>query len=97
GVLLRHGYQTGYQDAVWLRDHVLWDSELEWLGAAARSRTILGVAALRCEEVVVDRARGVCRAVAVARNSYEAEGRKLRLGPCAAPVCHRLTGYRSEE
>ncbi len=95
GVLLRHGYQTGYQDAVWLRDHVLWDSELEWLGAAARSRTILGVAALRFEEVVVDRARGVFRAVAVARNSYEAEGRKLRLGPCAAPVCHRLTGYLS--
>ena len=95
GVLLRHGFQAGYQDATRLRTYHDWDSDLEWLQAAARTRTVLGFARVDFSDLVVDRSRGLFRALAVARNAYEASSCLHRRGPARAPVCHRLVGYLS--
>ncbi|MCO5165548.1 MAG: ATP-binding protein [Planctomycetes bacterium] len=95
GVLTRFGYQTGYQEAARLRTYFSWDSDLEWLRAGARVQTVLGTGVVEFEELVVDRARGLFRAVAVARNAFEAAQYKERRGPAPDPVCDRLTGYLS--
>lgn len=94
GVLLRYGYQTGYREAASLR-YLTWDDDLEFLQAAARTQTILGIGLLTFEEMRADRSQGVFRVTAVAQNSFEAAEHKARLGPTDACVCHRLTGYLS--
>lgn len=95
GVLTRYGYQTGYREAVRLRNYFEWDSELEWLRAAARTQTVLGVGRVELRDVVVDRARGVFRVEAGVAQSFEAQEHRRQRGPASEPVCDRLTGFLS--
>ena len=93
GVLTRYGYQSGYQDATRLRTYFTWDSDVEWLHAAARTRTLQGVGKIHFAEVSVDRAQGAFKVLAEVDRSFEAEEYKNRLGPSDGGVCHRLVGY----
>ena len=93
GVLLRHGFQIGYQEATRLRTYHAWDSDLEWLLAAARTRLMFGFGRLEFSDLVVDRARGLFRAVVLARNAFEATEHRAHRGPRGAPACHRLAGF----
>jgi signal transduction histidine kinase/CheY-like chemotaxis protein len=96
GVLTRFGYQTGFQEATRLRTHFAWDSDLEWLRAGARVLTVEGAGQVDLLDVVVDRAQGLFRVVAVVDDAWEASEHKSRHGPRAgSPICHRLVGWWS--
>jgi signal transduction histidine kinase/CheY-like chemotaxis protein len=95
GVLTRFGYQSGYQEAARLRTYFDWESDIEWLLAGARTQALLGIGQVSFEDVIVDRAQGLFRVVAVVRNSFEACERKKRRGPATSACCDRLTGYFS--
>lgn len=95
GLLTRHGYATGYQEATRLRRYYDWDDDREWLLAGGRARGVRGLGEVAFAELVTDRAQGIFRAVALATDSFEAEAFKNRRGPTEEPVCHRLAGYLS--
>ncbi|MBL4850092.1 MAG: XylR N-terminal domain-containing protein [Planctomycetes bacterium] len=95
GVLTRFGYQSGYQEATRLRTYLSWDDDREWLFAATRTLTLQGLGEVEFEEAIVDRVEGVFRARVSAKDSFEAEQHKNRVGPGPATRCDRLTGFLS--
>lgn len=95
GVLTRFGYQSGYQEAARLRTYLSWDDDQEWLRAATRTLTLQGLGEVEFSETRVDRSQGLFLAEVKARNSFEAEEHKDRIGPGPETRCDRLTGFLS--
>jgi signal transduction histidine kinase/CheY-like chemotaxis protein len=95
GVLTRFGFQSGYQEAARLRTYISWDDDQEWLRAATRTLTLQGLGEVEFSETRVDRSQGLFRAEVKARNSFEADEHKDRIGPGPETRCDRLTGFLS--
>jgi|DewCreStandDraft_2_1066082.scaffolds.fasta_scaffold01584_4 two-component system sensor histidine kinase DevS len=95
GLLVRYGFEEGYEDASRLASEYTWNSEDEWLRAGPMMHILQGIVNVEVTDLHFDRAAGSLIMRGIWRNSYEAEEHLRHFGPSPDPVCWTLAGYAS--
>jgi PucR family transcriptional regulator, purine catabolism regulatory protein len=91
--LLRHGWNSGINDAVNLNDMFEWSTNNEWLLAGPQMHNICGNGFSKIEQMDVNPENGTIYVEGTWTNSYEAEQHLLHFPIHHEPVCYNLIGY----
>jgi len=95
GVLMRYGYECGFQDGVNLKKKFEWNDEEELIFAGPKMHMLQGIVKVSPISINVDKEKNIFEFSAIWNNSYEAEQHKKHFGISQSPVCWTLTGYAS--
>ncbi len=95
GILKRAGYQCGLHDARQLRDRYSWSSDEEWFLAGPRLYCLEGMAAVRLDQMAIDKAGGEFHISGEWIKSFEADEHLRQYGAGSRSVCWILEGYTS--
>lgn len=91
--LLRHGWNSGVNDARNLKEMFAWGDELEWLLAGPQMHTLLGSVFSEVSKLDVNIEAGTFYLEGIWHNSYEAEQHLLHFPHHHQSVCYNLIGY----
>jgi purine catabolism regulator len=91
--LLRHGWNSGINDARNLKEMFDWGSDQEWLLAGPQMHTLLGNVFSEVTKLDVNVEAGTFYLEGIWHNSYEAEQHLLHFPHFHQSVCYNLIGY----
>jgi sugar diacid utilization regulator len=93
--LLRHGWNSGVNDARNLKEMYEWGNDLEWLLAGPQMHALSGSVFSEVIKLDVNPNAGTFYLEGIWHNSYEAEQHILHFPHHDRSVCHNLIGYAS--
>jgi sugar diacid utilization regulator len=91
--LLRHGWNSGVNDARNLKEMFDWGSDLEWLLAGPQMHSLLGSVFSEVTKLDVNAEAGTFYLEGIWHNSYEAQQHLLHFPSHHQSVCYHLIGY----
>lgn len=93
--LLRHGWNSGTNDAKNIKEKFKWKDEVESILAGAKMHTIFGNVFSEVTKIDVNHTEGTCLIEGYWYNSFEAEQHLEHFPLHHEPVCYNLVGYAS--
>jgi sugar diacid utilization regulator len=91
--LLRHGWNSGINDARNLKEMFEWGNDLEWLLAGPHMHTLFGSVFSEVTKMDVNVDAGTFYLEGIWHNSYEAQQHLLHFPSHHQSVCYNLIGY----
>jgi len=95
GVLLKYGYECGYQDGINIKEKFKGRSYRELIFAGPKMHMLQGIVKVTPVSLNIALEKNEFEFEAIWNNSYEAEQHKNHYGISKVPVCWTLSGYAS--